>query len=161
MSHIVRCDRCPTEEHVMGTVSLPPGWQKVLGSDLCEPCCSLVREFIRFKPGQFVPEEPIPVALVESDSPVSDKLFETAPEPQVSADSREAGSTPAMGSSAHDSATVGEPEGKTQPASAENPLQECSTEETERTRKTRKKLQGQDAILPDKRNAPPQPGAPA
>jgi hypothetical protein len=36
VSHFIRCDRCPTETHVLGTVSMPPGWIKVMGSDLCE-----------------------------------------------------------------------------------------------------------------------------
>jgi hypothetical protein len=84
--------------------------------------------------------------------------------PQVSADSREAERMPAMGSLAHDSATEGAPAGKTQPASAESSNEEINRE---KRRKTKARLQGQDAILPDKRKPadasaePEQPGAPA
>jgi hypothetical protein len=156
MSHFIRCDRCDRQDSVIGTVSLPPGWQKVLAVDLCEQCCHIVRDFIRFKPSdaEGLPVEPIeePAASI---APVGDKLFETAPEPTISADSHQSEETCSQGEvSTSSNATAGEPAGKTQPASAE-----CSTEERTRTRKTRKiglkpKLQGQDAILPDARPKP-------
>ena len=86
MSHFVRCDRCATENTVMGTLSLPPGWQKMCAADLCESCCELVRDFIRFKPSdaERLPVEPIPQEF--AGGPASDKLFETAPEEKPNAD---------------------------------------------------------------------------
>ncbi len=80
MSHFVKCDRCSVEDSVLGTVTLPPGWQKICGADLCEPCCTLVRDFIRFKPSdaEKLPVEPI--EPIEPLPPAGDKLFETAPE---------------------------------------------------------------------------------
>lgn len=85
MSHFVRCDRCNVEDAVMGTVTLPPGWQKICGVDLCEPCCMLVRDFIRFKPSDAaaLPVEPIPAEAQPAPEPSKDgtRLFETKPTP--------------------------------------------------------------------------------
>jgi hypothetical protein len=151
MSHFVRCDRCEKEVAVLGTVTLPPGWIKVLGSDLCDdPCSGLVRDFIRFKPSDAakLPVEPIPVAELESIGLVSDKLFETAPEVK----SEEANAAPAPTATNPEAPSQGErPQGET-PAQTVGtaPIDESSTEERVRTRraKAKAKLQGQDAILP-------------
>lgn len=160
MSHFVQCDRCDTKEHVMGTVSLPPGWQKILQHDLCEPCCMMIRDFIRFKPGDAakLPVEPIPAEPAPEPSTTGEKLFETAP--QVSADSPAVSGHASNGKPVPNEATDGDPIGKTQPVSAEfKPSAEASTEERKRTRKP-KAMRGQDAILPDVRKPePPTPGA--
>lgn len=133
MGHFIRCDRCEKQDVVMGTLSLPPGWQNVLHADLCEPCCQVVREFIRFKVSDAANLPVEPIEEPASTAPVGDKLFEIAPEvPPVSGDSHEASA-------------------------------EATPAEKQRTRKA-KKLQGQDAILPDPRKSEqpaPQPGAPA
>jgi hypothetical protein len=159
MSHFVRCDRCATEDSVMGTISLPPGWQKICGADLCEPCCMMVHDFIRFKPSdaEKLPIEPIPAELKATQAgPISDKLFET--ESQVSADSHPVSDTPAMGSRTQESATDGDPEGKTQPASAEfNPAIESNAEERARTRKSRK-LRAEIGLPDQRKPTDPPPG---
>ncbi len=150
MSHFIRCDRCDRQDSVMGQLSLPPGWQTILHADLCEPCCQIVKEFIRFKPSdaERLPVEPI--EEVASTPPVGDKLFETAPEPTIVQVVQEVAEQ--VNSGALDTPgvkctmTVG-------PA-----VDETSIEERTRTRKSRKKLQGQDAILPDVRK--PEPPAP-
>ncbi len=160
MSHFIRCDRCDKQDVTMGTLSLPPGWQNILHSDLCEPCCLIVRDFIRFKLSDAanLPIEPIeqPAVLCQA----SEQLFETAPATQVSADSHQESDQASDGKVVPDHATVGEPTGQTQPVSAESklfdPASEATTTEKQRTRKHR----GQDAVLgPDLRK--PQPGAPA
>jgi hypothetical protein len=164
MSHFIKCDRCDKQDAVIGKLSLPPGWQTILYMDLCEPCCQVVKEFLRFRPSQAAnlpvePREEVPTA-----EPVGDKLFETAPEaPQVSADSQMVSEHASNGKLVPDNATVGEPAGKTQPASAESSNEEINRE---KRRKTKARLQGQDAILPDKRKPadasaePEQPGVP-
>ncbi len=126
MSHFVRCDKCGLENAVLGTVTLPPGWTKVFSCDLCEACSAIVRDFIRFRPGDAkdLPVEPIP--QVEATPPTADgKLFETKPEE------------------------------KAQESSTPTETAETTTEEREKTRKTKKKLMGQDAMLPDKRTTFP------
>lgn len=175
MSHFVRCDRCATENHVMGTISLPPGWQKVFAADLCESCCELVRDFIRFRPSdaERLPIEPIPQ---EFAGPTSDKLFETAPEEKPNAEqpvhvsAANASSTPAAadprtpanGAAPHDSLPVvadgakpALPSTDHAPAPAD-PLAESSAEERIRTKaaKRRKKQLGQEAP-PDNRTGFP------
>ena len=80
---------------------------------------------------------------------------------QVSADSQMVSEHASNGKLVPDNATDGDPGRKTQLPSAES-----STEERARTRKNSKKMQGQDAILPNLRPKseaaePPQPGAPA
>jgi hypothetical protein len=154
MSHFVRCDRCDTEEHVMGTINLPPGWQKICNADLCEPCCMMVRDFIRFKASDAarLPVEPIP--KVATLAPVGDKLFETAPEPQVSADPLRVSEQASNGKLVPKNGADGDPEGQTQPASAESPTVECSTEERLRTRAVKRRKKLQDAP-PDNRAALP------
>jgi hypothetical protein len=80
MSHFIRCDRCEKEDRVIGQLSLPPGWQTILHTDLCEPCCQIVREFIRFRASDaasLLVEAPPEDVLTE---PIPEKLFETAPE---------------------------------------------------------------------------------
>jgi hypothetical protein len=165
MSHFVRCDRCATEEHVMGTISLPPGWQKICNADLCEPCCMLVRDFIRFTPADAARLPVEPIEDVTPLAPVGDKLFETAPEEicatpadftvAPTTDSQNAGATgaqtPPAGIPTTTSSTTST-EMKTTPSN----LDECSTEERVRTRaaKRRKKLLGPDTP-PDKRTAFP------
>lgn len=137
-----------------------------------------------------VPGEIVRVLEMDSDEqieapPVSDKLFETAPE-QVSADSQRVSDTPAMGSRTSIPVTDGDPQGETQPRSAESLISsvlqhvcddvnsgaldstsvkatarvapvEASVEERARTRATkrRQKLQGEAALLPDKRTGFP------
>ena len=170
MSRFIRCDRCTTENAVIGTVSLPPGWQTICHADLCERCCEIVRDFIRFRPSdaEKLPVEPISLEVGPTDAP-PDKLFETSPEEPcvMPADSSAAPTTDSQ-----DAAVTGvptPPAGTTSPTittiatatkmSPTSPDDEASTEEKARTRKTRKRLMGQGAILPDPRK--PQPGAPA
>jgi hypothetical protein len=168
MSHFIRCDRCNLEEYVMGTVSMPPGWAKICDADLCEWCSKVVRDFIRFKPSdaQRLPVEPIPATAVRTDG----KLFETAPEEEPCVTPADSTAVPMTDS--QDAAAIGAPtppvgmtrttktntETGTTTSSSQPPL-DASTEERARTRKTRKKLAGVDAILPDKR-IPAEPGAP-
>ena len=156
MSRFIRCDRCATENAVIGTVSLPPGWLNICGSDLCERCCETVRDFIRFRPSEAerLPVEPIPLEVGPTDAP-PDKLFETSPVPK-----QESVIAQAMEKTVElvNSGALDTP-GCTVTASISNPSAEASTEEKARTRKTRKRLMGQGAILPDPRK--PQPGAPA
>ena len=172
MSRFIRCDRCTIENAVIGTVSLPPGWQTICHADLCERCCEIVRDFIRFRPSdaERLPVEPIPVEISASSDAPPDKLFETAPEePCVTP----ADSTAVTTTDSQDAAATGAP---TPPAGTttksetssttsttlttpSSPDAEASQEERARTRKTRKRLQGVNAILPDPRNLPP--GAPA
>lgn len=129
----------------MGTVSLPPGWQKILHAHLCEACCFMVREFINFKASDAARLPVEPVEEVAHVPPVGDKLFEDAP--KDSADSHQSEETRSQGEvSTSLIATAGEPAGQTQPASAE-----CSTEERKRTRK---KLKRQDVTLPNPRQQP-------
>ena len=135
----------------MGQLSLPPGWQTILHADLCEPCCQIVKEFIRFKPSDAARLPVEPIEEVASTPPVGDKLFETAPEAK-SDDSVTA--TEARPTGAEWKADSMQPNA----APVLNPSAETSTEERARTRKSRKKLQGQDAILPDVRK--PEPPAP-
>lgn len=170
MSHFVRCDRCELENVVLGTVTLPPGWVKVLNADLCEACSVVVRDFIHFKPSyvSHLPTEPVPDETMHG--PASDKLFETEPEVKE----EKSCVTPADSSAAltmecqNVDATVPTPPVGTMrignlnqktdiPTNTEmtkpnSPELETSIEERSRTRKKRKKLLGQDAILPDKRN---------
>lgn len=152
MSRFIRCDRCNSEEYVMGTVSMPPGWAKICDADLCEWCSKVVRDFIRFKPSD---AERLPVEPIEVIAPVGDKLFETTPEPNAVDDvTNRPMSTEKRGP---DASLIGESLGTreqssssgTSPASAE-----CSTEERKRQR-TKRKLRGQDAILPDVRQPAP------
>lgn len=174
MSRFIRCDRCTLENAIIGTVTLPPGWQTICHADLCERCCETVREFIRFKPSDAdkLPVEPIPAEPAPAPSESGDKLFETSPEgPCVTlADSAAAPMT-----DSHDADVIGAPippAGMTTksatssmtsmtPTTPSSPSAEASTEERVRTRKFRK-LRGQDAILPDpcKPSDPPAPGAP-
>lgn len=168
MSHFVKCDRCSIQDHVTGTISLPPGWSKVMGNDLCEPCCRIVRDFINFRPEHdaALPVEPIPAELSTEPAPTQapgDKLF---PEPEPAkvieqvldqvADQINSGAlnTPGVTCTAEVHTA---PDG------------EASVQEKQRTRRKKKtKLQGQDAVLgPDKRTSFPhganedqQPGAP-
>jgi hypothetical protein len=80
---------------------------------------------------------------------------ERLPLEPISADSRPVSDMPAMGSRTQSSAGSGDSEGKTQPTSAENhPDAESSLEERARTRKTKKKLEGQDALIPGGTPAP-------
>lgn len=158
MSRFIRCDRCTTENAVIGTVSLPPGWLNICGSDLCERCCETVRDFIRFRPSDAdrLPVEPIPLEVGPTDAP-PDKLFETAPEEKhEEINDSTTTATPNSEAPNKDECPQGAP---TSQAVGGAPLEEPSLEERARTRKnaTRKKLLGQDAILPD----PRQPGAPA
>lgn len=160
MSHFIRCDRCDKQTVVIGKLSLPPGWQTICYADLCEPCCQLVHDFVRFRSSDAARLPVEPIEEVAQIAPVGDALFEIAPEPapQVSADSHEAERMPAMGSLAHDSATAGAPTGPTQPVSAESSSEEINRE---KRRKTKARLQGQDAILPDPRHKPDErPGEP-
>jgi hypothetical protein len=153
VSHFIRCDRCAIQDNVLGTVSLPPGWMKVLGADLCEPCCQVVRDFIRFKISDAARLPVEPIEEPAATGPADDKLFEIAPEPapQVSADSRMVSEHASNGKLVPDDATTGESVGKTQPASAESSTEEVNRENR---RKRRSKLAGQDAILPDPRPKP-------
>jgi hypothetical protein len=184
MSHYIRCDRCATESAVMGSISLPPAWQKICGADLCETCCALVHDFIRFKPSDAadLPVEPIPAELL-SPGPASDKLFETAPEEKPDADppvpmsaatdhasasptGPAANPAPTSDSAAlHGSAVRGKhdpadpdhaPAPPPAPTGIPPAVDETSAEERVRTRaaKRRKKLLGQDAP-PDKRTSFP------
>lgn len=146
MSRFIRCDRCTLENAIIGTVTLPPGWQTICHADLCERCCETVREFIRFRPSDAdkLPVEPIPTEAQPAPAPSEDgsKLFETVIEKVVEQVNAGALNTP----------------GVTCTASI---VDESSAEERTRTRKSRK-LRGQDAILPDPRKPsdPPAPGAP-
>jgi hypothetical protein len=101
----------------------------------------MVHDFIRFKPSdaERLPIEPISAELKATQAgAISDKLFETEAETQVSADSQTE-STPATGSDPRKAVTDGDPEGKTQPTSAEfNPAIESNAEERARTRKSRR-----------------------
>jgi len=176
MSHFVRCDRCNTEEHVMGTINLPPGWQKICNADLCEPCCMLVRDFIRFTPADAARLPVEPVESVAPLAPVGDKLFETAPEApcattQIAQTERSAttqmagngnqknGTTNPVESKSAQTATVpseqiaSTADASNAPNSANSSIcqSECSTEERVRTRAAnrRKKLAGADPPPPD------------
>lgn len=147
MSRFVRCDRCDTENAVIGTLSLPPGWQKICEADLCESCSALVREFIRFKASDAakLPVEPIPQELAR---PIPDKLFETAPEPPTAMEQIAEKAAAIVNSGALDTPDV-------KCTASVVPI-EVSTEERVRTRHVRRKkaLAGQAAILPDKRTDP-------
>lgn len=155
MSHFVRCDRCAIEDSVMGTISLPPGWQKICGADLCEPCCALVHDFIRFTRAR---SEQLPVEPIPATEQASDKLFETEPEAQVSADSQTE-STPATGSDPRKAVTDGDPEGKTQPTSAEfKPETEANAEERSRARKAKRKLRAEIGLPDQSKPADPPAG---
>jgi hypothetical protein len=152
MSHYVRCDRCSKEDcYVTSALKLPPGWERILNKDLCEPCVQIVNDFIRFKPGVTPVEEVMPYteqAPAPAKSEDGTKLFETEPV-KVSADST---TTPnhASNGEAGNVGTTGESKGETRPLSAES---ESSKEERTRTRKAKVRMQGQDAILPDKRTS--------
>ena len=145
----------------MGTINLPPGWQKICNADLCEPCCMLVRDFIRFTPSDAARLPVEPVEAVAPLAPVGDKLFETAPE--------ESCVTPAVSNAApmtecRDVVAIGAqtlPAGipmttsltsttSTETTNRSN-LNETSTEERVRTRAAnrRKKLAGADPPRPD------------
>jgi hypothetical protein len=159
MSHFIKCDRCGTQDSVLGTVSLPPGWQKVCNSDLCEPCCQIVRDFIRFRPSDAaaLPVEPIPEDTTPLE-PSKDKLFETAPEVKPNEEDQ---SAPAPAAENQQAPSEAKPDKSAPTAQVMGPapVDETSTEERARTRKSRK-LRGQDAILPDPRKPsdPPPPG---
>jgi hypothetical protein len=153
MSHFVRCDRCAMEDSVMGTISLPPGWQKICGADLCEPCCAMVHDFIRFKPSDAdrLPIEPIPAELKATQAgPISDKLFETESEEKTNAPGEVPVGNPDNPSAAGGNVRTGDPD-----APAPKVADECNAEERAKTRKARKLR----AILPDPRNpTDPPPG---
>jgi hypothetical protein len=155
MSHFVRCDRCSIESSVLGSVTLPPGWLKVFSADLCERCCEVVRDFIRFKPSDAaaLPIEPIPVEALPAPEPSKggDTLFEEY--------TKFSDGCP-KGTIMPRTATDGDPEGQTQPASAESIPVEVSAEERSRARKAKRaRLRGQSAILPDPRKpGDPSPG---
>jgi hypothetical protein len=116
----------------MGTINLPPEWLKICGNDLCGPCCALVRDFI-----QFTAER----AAALPTEPI---------EPQ--------GEVPANTPSP-DKLFETAPEAP--PVPDATPSAESSTEEKKRQRKSKKTMQGQDAILPEHRptQEPPQPPA--
>ncbi len=164
MSHFIRCDRCDRQDTVMGQLSLPPGWQTILHADLCEPCCQIVKEFIRFKPSdaERLPVEPIPSEPAPVPSVSGDKLFETAPE--AKREETQPGTTPAIENRETPSPSQPTESAPTLEAVGHSPVDETSTEERARTRKAKAnikvkvKLAGQDAILPDVRK--PEPPAP-
>lgn len=181
MSHFIRCDRCDRQDTVMGQLSLPPGWQTILHADLCEPCCQIVKEFIRFKPSDAarLPVEPIPSEPAPVPSASGDKLFETAPEEKPDAKTAVLSPTPtgsANPSSISARSDVDSASGivSGRPDSGPNPERpaippldatgtsdaaaEASPTEKRETRRRLKKLAGQDAILPDVRK--PEPPAP-
>lgn len=156
MSHFVRCDRCNIEDAVTGTITLPPGWQKICGADLCEPCCMMVRDFIRFKPGdaERLPVEPIPEEVAPAAT-AKTELFETAPEvkPQSPVDTTAIAEEVAkvVNSGALDTPTC-------KVTMTVNPSEGQNADERARTRKGRR-LRGQSVILPDPRNPnEPPPG---
>ena len=164
MSRFIRCDRCPAESAVIGTVSLPPGWQTICHADLCERCCEIVRDFIRFRASDAdrLPVEPIPLEVGPTDAP-PDKLFETAPEELCATpadsnavpgtDSRDVAATasilPAGTTMKRSTTTIPTTEMATIPSSPES---EASTEERARTRRVKNRPPAPP---------PPQPGAPA
>lgn len=78
MSHFIKCDRCGAKENTLSAIGLPPGWQKILGADLCEFCCKLLSDFIYFKPSDAaaLPVEPIP------EGAIKEELFDVSPEPK-------------------------------------------------------------------------------
>ncbi len=139
MSRFVRCDRCDTEDSVIGTLSLPPGWQKICEVDLCESCCATVREFIRFRPSDAdrLPVEPIPD---QPSGPIPDKLFETAPEPKAELAIQEIFDKTAtiVNSGALDTPGV--------KCTAAVPL-DTTPAERQRTRRAKKKLKGKEVVL--------------
>jgi len=155
----------------MGTINLPPGWQKICNADLCEPCCMLVRDFIRFTPADAARLPVEPVESVAPLAPVGDKLFETAPVKSLADVSPERGTgetgcASSVGAAPEVEAGRGNPEinptvagdssRESQSGTSANPSLETSTEERVRTRAAnrRKKLAGADPPPPDA-----QPGA--
>lgn len=156
MSHFVRCDRCAREEYVMGTVTMPPGWQKIMSADLCEPCCMIVRDFIKFKPSdaEALPVEPVPNEPPPAPAADGTKLFETTPEVTANEEAKPSPAPTAPDSQApHEDRRA---EGSQTNQAMAGAAVEISAEERAREKK-RKKMRGQNAILPDQR--PPQPGA--
>jgi len=145
MSRFVRCDRCDTENAVIGTLSLPAGWQKICEADLCESCSAMVREFIRFKASDAakLPVEPIPQELA---GPIPDKLFETAPEPTAASEQIAEKAAAAVNSGALDTPGV--------KCTAEVVPVDTTPAERQRTRRTKKTVAGQAAILPNKPSDP-------
>ena len=155
MSHFVRCDRCDVAEfHITPNLTLPPGWTKVLNADLCERCSEIVRDFIRFKPGDAakLPVEPIPEEAKPAPEPSKDgeKLFETAPETKDRAS--EAGTS--AGEPANEQCAVQGAEGDRRARLVPGTSDECSSEERAKTRKTKKRLAGVEAVIPPPAPAP-------
>lgn len=147
MSHFVRCDRCSIESAVMGTVTMPPGWLKVFSADLCERCCEVVRDFIRFRPSDAaaLPVEPIPTEAQPAPEPSKDgdKLFETTPEVSSAMEQTLAKVVEQVNSGALDTPGV--------KCTAEfNPATEANAEERSRARKAKRKAMRSPAI-PDPR----------
>jgi len=150
MSRFVRCDRCDAENAVIGTLSLPPGWQKICEADLCESCSTLVRDFIRFKAADAakLPVEPIPEELA---GPIPDKLFETAPEEK--GEETQSNAAPSAENSKAQTKSKRKQSLEVTEAVGTAPI-DTTAAERQRTRRTKKALQGQTAILPDKRADP-------
>lgn len=162
MSHFVKCDRCHIEEGVMGTISLPPGWQKITGADLCEACCSLVHDFIRFTPERAaaVPVESVASEELPMPEPSPDKLFETAPAKEVKLEpvSPDRPVHGAADCSESDGDGDGHQTAPTPPPptlSSGPAVDETSIEERARTRKIRKRI----ATPPPTEPPPPRPAA--
>ena len=159
MSHFVRCDRCAREEHVLGTITLPPGWQKIMSADLCEPCCMIVRDFIRFKPSdaEALPIEPASTEPPPAPAEDGTKLFETKPEEQcvtpvdfTAAPMTDSAAVGAIGAQTPHAGTMKTtiPTLTTSTKTTESQALETSTEERARERKKRR-MRSQSAILPD------------
>ena len=154
MSHFVRCDRCDVAEfHITPNLTLPPGWTKVLNADLCERCSEIVRDFIRFKPGDAakLPVEPIPQEIKEPPAPSTDgtKLFETVPIETPESSQVDGVTNLPMSTGNAASAPVSRDESiGTREISPSSGINESSTEERAKTRKTKKRLAGVEAVIP-------------